>query len=96
MSITALVPGGVQITGITPPKAAPQYDGIWFEMRGATRLSNGHYVFAGVTVEMSYKDASDFIMALYLALEKHGEQASKEPEKLVKRMQSRLNRKAMK
>jgi hypothetical protein len=92
MSIKALIYGGIQITGITPPKAASQYDGIWFEMRGATQLLNGSWTPAGITVEMSYKDASDFIMAIYLALEKHGKEVCNEPKKLVNRMQKRLSK----
>ena len=94
MTIKALVYGGVQITGITPPQARSQYDGIWFEMRGATLKSDGMFTPAGLTVEMSYKDALDFIMALYLAVEKHGEDVNKAPAALVKRLQRRVEGKA--
>lgn len=93
MTIKALVYGGKQVIGIAPPTVRSQYDGIWFEMRGATPLENGRHVPAGLTVEMSYQDALDFIMALYLAVEKHGEDANKAPAKLVERLQRRVERK---
>ena len=94
MTIKALVYGGVQITGIVPPAAASQYDGIWFEMRGSTMRADGTWCPAGLTVEMSAKDAIDFILALYLAVEKHADDTSKMPASLVKRLQKRLEKKA--
>jgi len=47
MTIKALVFGGVQITGITPPKCCSQYDGVWVELVGIT-FKDGHWQRAGM------------------------------------------------
>jgi hypothetical protein len=92
MTIKALVYGGVQITKITPPKAASQYDGIWLEFRGST-FHDGQWRPAGMTIEMSQQDAIDLALALILAAEKHGDDAAKAVPGLVRRLQRRMNKK---
>lgn len=92
MSIKALVYGGVQIGGFTPPKCHSSFDGVWMEMRGTT-LKDGKWVPAGMTIEMSQSDAIDMALALILAAEKHGEDSAKRIPLLVKRLNRRVAKK---
>lgn len=92
MSIKALVYGGVQITGIVPPKASASYDGVWLEFRGTT-LELGAWKPAGMTIEMSQSDAVDLALALILAAEKHGDDAANAVPLLIKRMTRRMAKK---
>lgn len=92
MSIKALVYGGVQITGILPPTCRSQYDGVYVEMVGTT-FKDGHWQRAGMSIEMSQKDALGMALALFLAAEKHGDDAKKAPALLVKRLARRMAKK---
>jgi hypothetical protein len=95
MTIKALVYGGVQIGGITPPKCRSQYDGVLIEMVGTT-FRDGHWQRAGMTIEMNQNDALDMALALFLAAEKHGEDAGRAPANFVKRLAKRLAKKESK
>jgi hypothetical protein len=92
MTIKALVYGGVQITGITPPKAASQYDGVYLQFSGST-FQQGQWRPAGMTIDMNQSDALDLALALILAAEKHGNDAGKAVPNLVRRLQRRMNKK---
>ena len=92
MTIKALVYGGVQIGGFTPPKAHKNYDGVYLEMRGST-FKDGRWEPAGMTIEMSQADALDMAMTLFLAAEDHGEYTRKAPANFVKRLAKRMARK---
>ena len=92
MTIKALVYGGVQITGITPPKAASQFDGVWLEFRGST-FQEGQWKQAGMTIEMNQKDALDLALSLILAAEKQGIESSKAVPKLIARLNKRTGNK---
>ena len=93
MSIKALVFGGVQITGITPPTCRSQYDGVWVEMVGTT-FKDGHWQRAGMTVEMSQKDALDMALALFDAASKHADENASALPKFAKMIQHRVDRRS--
>lgn len=88
MTIKALVYGGVQITGITPPTCRSQYDGVWVEMVGTT-LKDGHWQRAGMTIEMSQKDALDMALALFEAASKHADDNASALPRFAKMIQRR-------
>lgn len=92
MTIRALIYGGVQIGGFTPPKAHKSFDGVVMTMSGST-FKDGTWVPAGLTLEMSQADALDMAMALFLAAEDHSEYARKAPANFVKRLAKRMERK---
>ena len=93
MSIKALVYGGVQITGITPPICRSQYDGVWIEMVGTT-FKDGHWQRAGMTVEMSQKDALDMALALFSAAAKHADENASARPKYAKMIQHRVDKRS--
>jgi hypothetical protein len=91
MSIKALVYGGVQITGITPPTCRSQYDGVWIEMVGVTAKDN-LWQRAGMTIEMSQKDALDMALALFDAAAKHADENARALPKFAKAIQRRTEK----
>ena len=93
MTIKALVYGGVQITGITPPTCRSQYDGVWVEMVGTT-FKDGHWQRAGMTVEMSQKDALDMALALFDAASKHADESASALPKYAKMIQRRVDKRS--
>lgn len=93
MSIKALVFGGVQITGITPPTCRSQYDGVWVELVGTT-FKDGHWQRAGMTIEMSQKDALDMALALFDAASKHSDENSNALPKYAKMIQRRVDKRS--
>ena len=93
MTIKALVYGGVQITGITPPTCRSQYDGVWVEMVGTT-FKDGHWQRAGMTVEMSQKDALDMALALFDAASKHAEENARALPRFAKMIQRRTEKRS--
>ena len=93
MTIKALVYGGVQITGITPPTCGSQYAGVWVEMVGTT-LKDGHWQRAGMTIEMSQKDALDMALALFDAASKHADENSNALPKYAKMIQRRVDKRS--
>lgn len=93
MSIKALVFGGVQITGITPPKCCSQYDGVWVELVGTT-FKDGHWQRAGMTIEMSQKDALDMALALFEAASKHADENSNALPRYARMIQRRVDKRS--
>lgn len=93
MSIKALVFGGVQITGITPPTCRSQYDGVWVELVGTT-FKDGHWQRAGMTIEMSQKDALDMALALFEAAAKHADENASALPKYAKMIQNRVDKRS--
>ena len=93
MTIKALVFGGVQITGITPPTCRSQYDGVWVELVGTT-LKDGHWQRAGMTIEMSQKDALDMALALFDAASKHADENVNALPKYAKMIQRRVDKRS--
>lgn len=91
MSIKALVYGGVQITGITPPICRSQYDGVWVELVGTTFKDN-LWQRAGMTIEMSQKDALDMAIALFSAAAKHADENANALTKYAKMIQRRVDK----
>jgi hypothetical protein len=49
-----------------------------------------------MTIEMNQSDALDMALALFLAAEKHGEDAGRAPANFVKRLAKRLAKKESK
>lgn len=93
MSIKALVFGGVQITGITPPTCRSQYDGVWVELVGTT-FKDGHWQRAGMTIEMSQKDALDMALALFDAASKHADENASAIPRFAKMIQRRTEKRS--
>jgi hypothetical protein len=93
MTIKALVYGGVQITGITPTTCRSQYDGVWVEMVGTT-FKDGHWQRAGMTIEMSQKDALDMALALFDAAAKHADENARALSKYAKMIQHRVDKRS--
>ena len=91
MTIKALVYGGVQIVNITPPKCCSQYDGVWMEMVGTT-FRDGQWQRAGMTIEMSQKDALDMALALFDAAAKHADENAHALPKYAKMIQRRMEK----
>lgn len=91
MTIKALVFGGVQITGITPPICRSQYDGVWVELVGTT-FKDGHWQRAGMTIEMSQKDALDMALALFSAAAKHADENASALPRYAKMIQRRAEK----
>jgi hypothetical protein len=91
MTIKALVYGGVQITGIIPPKCCSQYDGVYVEMVGTT-FKDGQWQRAGMTIEMSQKDALDMALALFDAAAKHADENARALPKFAKAIQRRTEK----
>ena len=93
MTIKALVYGGVQITGITPPTCRSQYDGVWVEMVGTT-FKDGNWQRAGMFIEMSQKDALDMALALFDAASKHAEENASALPRFAKMIQRRTEKRS--
>ena len=93
MTIKALVFGGVQITGITPPTCRSQYDGVWMELVGTT-FTDGHWQRAGMTIEMSQNDALDMALALFDAACKHADENSNALHRYAKAIQRRVDKRS--
>ena len=93
MSIKALIFGGVQITGITPPTCRSQYDGVWVELVGTT-FKDGHWQRAGMTIEMSQKDALDMALALFEAAAKHADENGNALPRYAKMIQRRVDKRS--
>ncbi len=93
MTIKALVFGGVQITGITPPTCRSQYDGVWVELVGTTFKDN-LWQRAGMTIEMSQKDALDMALALFSAAAKHADENASALPKYAKMIQRRVDKRS--
>lgn len=93
MTIKALVYGGVQITGITPPACRSQYDGVWIELVGTT-FRDGHWQRAGMTIEMSQKDALDMALALFDAAAKHADESAGALPRYAKMVQRRVDKRS--
>lgn len=91
MTIKALVFGGVQITGITPPICRSQYDGVWMELAGTT-FKDGHWQRAGMTIEMSQNDALDMALALFSAAAKHADENASALPRYAKMIQRRAEK----
>lgn len=91
MTIKALVYGGVQITGITPPTCRSQYDGVYIEVAGTT-FKDGHWQRAGMTIEMSQKDALDMALALFDAAAKHSDDNASALPRYAKMIQRRVEK----
>jgi len=91
MTIKALVYGGVQIVNITPPTCRSQYDGVWVEMVGTT-FRDGQWQRAGMTIEMSQKDALDMALALFDAAAKHADEGVNALPKYAKMIQRRVDK----
>lgn len=93
MTIKALVYGGVQITGITPARAVSQFDGVWMELVGTT-LKDGIWQRAGITIEMSQKDALDMALALFEAASKHADENASALPRFAKMIQRRVEKRS--
>lgn len=91
MTIKALVFGGVQITGITPPTCRSQYDGVWIEMVGTT-FKDSLWQRAGMTIEMSQRDALDMALALFSAAAKHADENASALSRYAKAIQRRAEK----
>jgi hypothetical protein len=93
MTIKALVYGGVQITGITPARAESQFNGVRMELVGTT-LKDGIWQRAGITIEMSQKDALDMALALFEAALKHAEENASALPRFAKMIQRRVEKRS--
>ena len=93
MTIKALVYGGVQITGITPPTCRSQLDGVWVELVGTT-LKEGHWQRAGMTIEMSQNDALDMALALFEGASKHADENANAIPRFAKMIQRRVDKRS--
>ena len=91
MTIKAIVYGGVQIVGITPPKCRSQYDGVWMEMRGTT-FRDGKWQAAGMLIEMSQNDALDMALALFIASAKHADETELALKTFAAKIQRRVDK----
>ena len=81
----ALIYGGVQITGISPPHPNATYDGVRVELNGST-FAGGAWKNASITIDMSPTDALDLAAELIKAADKHGEQTRRQVSALVNRL----------
>ena len=93
MTTRALIYGGIQIFGIVT-RASSVYDGISIEHRGTTRLTDGKYEDAYITVGMNPHDALDLALCLIRAVERHGQESQRSADTLIKRLARRQAKRA--
>lgn len=92
MTIKARIYDGAHITNISPPGCHSQYDGVFVQIIGTT-FQNDQWQRAGMTLEMSYKDALDMALALFDAAAKHADESVKALPKYAKRIQRLVDKK---